>query len=654
MEERMMRQLPNAPLAVLMLALAGCLAGAAFSQAPAGTGTKTLPPKRTLTPQGTLTFTPAAPVPGQPTSHPVTTEADSGYGPFHVHIGGGISGVVKDLLIKALGGSTSQDVNRLFPEWQPVHQPKPVPGVIRDHRGPKEVDTPTLQVGRSYQELEGTVTFPVAHVSFEDVGITHISHDFCFKVIPDGGYQNLLSVDTSGKLHQPDIEVEWECGLGQGNSGNPASEPNKRGDSFGFYSAGHRRGAPIWNWPTSGDWVHVDGLWIWDRGHEIETEIHPPRLVAVRRHNPAMVRAPAVPTHFSFGTRVDIFGSGDSSCIWNNRTGQPFFVQKVPMSEKDYTFIIDHKLPRPAAGPPPAKAVLGLPGSGSGLSLAAFFQVKPPLGGVTPFGQPAKLAFRVDKQPGDTYPGEPTIQPFPDGEPGHPTPHVKVTIPWKAQRAPDTAVFARTLYVFWDNDGAHGVGGGFAPKMFQVTLDKLQCMHPRGEYFHIVHTTDKDKGNWRVFVEAGGTWYFLNDVLQAKPLEGGLDQAQANQTFNVGLKFPVLVGPGDSFRVHADGWEADGIDTLFGHLVNQYDQNKDRVEKELNDTLFTLSVYEAGSRDDPIGEVNERFFPGTSDPNGKTFTSSSRGSKTNDDPSGDTDPNDSYRLTFHVNAIPVQ
>ena len=52
MEARMMRQLPNARMAGLMLALAGGLAGAAFSQAPAGTGTQTQP-KGTL--KGTQT-----------------------------------------------------------------------------------------------------------------------------------------------------------------------------------------------------------------------------------------------------------------------------------------------------------------------------------------------------------------------------------------------------------------------------------------------------------------------------------------------------------------------------------------------------------------------------------------------------------------------
>src|SRR5207237_9739512 len=133
---------------------------------------------------------------------------------------------------------------------------------------------------------------------------------------------------------------------------------------------------------------------------------------------------------------------------------------------------------------------------GSGLPLAALFQVKPPAvkppavnppAGVKPplggaqFGPQAQLAFRLDRQPGDTYPGEPTIQPFPDGEPGHPAPHVKVTIPWKTQRAPDTAIFARTLYVFWNNDAVHGVASTFQPKMFQVTLDKLQVIHPRRE-----------------------------------------------------------------------------------------------------------------------------------------------------------------------------
>src|SRR6266566_7327196 len=47
----------------------------------------------------------------------------------------------------------------------------------------------------------------------------------------------------------------------------------------------HQRREVIWNWPTLSDRVHVEGLWIWDRGHPpADTEIHSPRLVAIQRH----------------------------------------------------------------------------------------------------------------------------------------------------------------------------------------------------------------------------------------------------------------------------------------------------------------------------------------------------------------------------------
>ncbi len=674
----MMKQFQKVLEATLALALAGSLTGAAGAQ------------RRPLVRDHRGSSPPAAPPPaGQPgapaaRAHPNSNDADAGYGPLTVNV----TSLTGRAIIFFSGDSNGQDMGRLFPEWQPVGQPKPVVQYVHDHRGGGDRVIPELHVGRSYEELEGVIP-QTAHVSFEDFPTSHYTHDFCFKVIPDPGFEYLLAEFPAheatdiedihiDKRHprlpqhtyhvpaqiQQYIEVEWECGLGQNNifpqsvlkqfgaelgltklSANPAREPNMRGESFGLYSTGHRQGALLWNWPTAGDWVHVDGLWIWDRGHPpAETEIHPPRLVAVRRRLPAVLQTPGAPSHYSFATRADIFASGDDSALWNNRPDQPFFVQKVPMSEKDYVFNIDQPLPRPPAGPPSLHA-------GAAVQLASFAQVRP-LQGIRPGGGQAQLAWRVERQPGDTYPGEAIIQPFPDGEPGHPTPHVRVTIPWKTQHAPDTAVFARTLYLYWSNDAAHGVASSYKAHLFRVTLDNLKVINPQGEYWHIYHTTNKDKANWRIFVEVGGQWYFLNDLVQPKPLEGGLDQAQKNQVFPINRSFLVYAGDGDAFRVHADGWEADGINMVMGRLINQYDQDRVRVEAEMNAIVLTMDVYQAGSRDDPLGEVNQSF-----DAKGGfgigTHTDSSFGGKQTDDPSGDTDPNDSYRLTYHIEAIPL-
>ena len=123
-----------------------------------------------------------------------------------------------------------------------------------------------------------------------------------FNVKPDEPYKYLLGFQHNGR--QPSINVEWETGLAQyslngpgfenywkvlkennatGKLGianmyrarffgdilgyNPLVEPNKHGNSGGFFSAGHRNRDIIWNWPSVDDRVHIVGNWVWDRGH---------------------------------------------------------------------------------------------------------------------------------------------------------------------------------------------------------------------------------------------------------------------------------------------------------------------------------------------------------------------------------------------------
>ncbi|HLK58262.1 MAG TPA: hypothetical protein VKU00_16975 [Chthonomonadaceae bacterium] len=574
----------------------------------------------------------------------------------------------------------SIDVGREFPEWQPVGQPKPVP------------NGNSLVIGRSYVELEGIIADndvlkPVdgtAHVSFEDFPISHYTHDFCFKVNPDPAFKFLLALqhhpDTftqedpetnpnNRPIHQnppvrhknPDtiqaqIEVEWENGLAAGNDGNPASAPNRLGNSFGFFSTGHTSGAQLWNWPTARDWVHVDGLWIFDRSHPpADTEIHPPRLVAVRRHLPEVFHPADEPGSFFFSTRADIFASGDSNVYWNNRSGQPFFVQKVPMSEKDYTFNIDQTLPRPlpsSTSPGQPNARVRLPGSKTP-------RAQGPAGNVPQ--NEVNLKFEIDKEPGDTFPVDPIVQPFPDGEPGHPVPHVRVTIPWRSAQAPDTAVFARTIHLFWDNTQAHGVADTFQARAYQFTLDKFQVINPQ----HGLNITSPSNqinnpssflnpGPLRVFVEVGGNWFFLNDIIQSNPLDGGLSDAHAGQVFPINHTFLVICPKFDTFRVHAGGWAPAGIDSVMGHVINQYDQNRSRVQSECNATFLSTGVLTSGGRDRPIGEVNTNYSGGSGvDAIGVVERHSDFpvGEVQTDEVGNRTDPNKDFKLFYHLQEV---
>ena len=108
----------------------------------------------------------------------------------------------------------------------------------------------------------------------EMIDAWHLDHDEEFaRVTEELNDLRLRQSDLRQRLNalprrwdpQAVIEVEWESGFGASNDGNPLSRSNTRGNSGGFFSAGHRRREVIWNWPTMGDHVHVEGLWVWDR-----------------------------------------------------------------------------------------------------------------------------------------------------------------------------------------------------------------------------------------------------------------------------------------------------------------------------------------------------------------------------------------------------
>ena len=160
--------------------------------------------------------------------------------------------------------------------------------------------------------------------------------------------------------------------------------------------------------------IHVEGYWIWDRGHPpAVTEIHPPRLVATQRNLLSMLTFPSEPG-FVLATKTDVFASGDGGALNNNRSGVPSYVRPVPMSEKDYTFKITHNVPPPTAS--------------------------------------AQLHWSYTQQAGDSFGRDPIIsqdtETLPDGTVRR-LPRVTVTLPWHSRGAADTAVFARTFYVWW-------------------------------------------------------------------------------------------------------------------------------------------------------------------------------------------------------------
>ena len=239
-------------------------------------------------------------------THPYSTQSDEGFSPC------------KDTIV-ILKKHTYYDIGVILPSWLPV--------VDKNYVG-------IVEGKISYNLVDGTGG---PHISEEDLPFYHYSHDLCFQVIPDKTDDNRYLNNLPYLVYPKDkgndtimhnaLECEWECGIGMNNRVNPLRADNDAGRSGGFFSAGHELGDAIWQWPSTGDWVHVEGKFVWDRGHPPETELHPVRFIAIKRALPD--RLIIGDSSVKFATRIDIFGNGDGGALVNNRFDAPKFVQRV-------------------------------------------------------------------------------------------------------------------------------------------------------------------------------------------------------------------------------------------------------------------------------------------------------------------------------------
>ncbi|MBM3268103.1 MAG: hypothetical protein FJZ01_10695 [Candidatus Sericytochromatia bacterium] len=476
-------------------------------------------------------------------------EADAGFSPCR-------------LPIRLLGIPVAEpDVRPAYPQWVPVED-------------------------ETFAILEGTVIAKSAapgsgpHTAVNDMPTSHHTHDMCFPVLPDptpdGRFTNLLGIQVHAdgrESVQRTIGIEWESGLGADNDGNAAAVPNRRGDGFGYYPAGHRRGEILWNWPTEGDRVHIAGRWIWDRGHPpYKTEIHPAHFVAVLRRLPDLGGPGG-----QVATRADVFASGDGGALWNHFADAPAFVARPRMGARDYEFELPVRQARPALD---SSAQMAWRLSDAGTEACATDAA----GGA---GRHARakswephhesvLAWSVEVRPGDTFPGDLEILPAGD--------RVRVRVPWRSRAAADSAVLARTVRVWWQ-------GAVAAPVIRRrVILDEVE----------ILKTHDLGNGEYRVFADVGGQWVFLNEFLPvADVLRQGLGDTPAPAKYPIAKAFEVVLPASESFRVYADGWEADGVNALFGRLVDPNHPCDDAFRDKLTGGIGELIA--GGGRDDGIG-----------------------------------------------------
>ena len=253
----------------------------------------------------------------------------------------------------------------------------------------------------------------------------------------------------------------------------------------------------------------------------------------------------------------------------------------MKMSERVYTVIFKHELPRP-----------------------------------TPT---AKLKFAFKNQRGNSYTGKPIVEVFENGTPDTPTPHVMMSISWAGDGMPDTAVFAKTLFIYWDDLPTHGVEAGFEIKKVTVTLEQI-IIQDKSE------GSDTDPGEYRLFADVGGRWVFLNEFTDADDIMNrGLGRAWdttfsqkhsiggplpipfpvpsgAAAEFNFKQPFELYVPEGKTVRLSVTGWEGDYIEDQFGKVFNPFARCSDAVD--FSEKEFSVTQYKShGGLDDGVGEA---------------------------------------------------
>ncbi len=469
-------------------------------------------------------------------------------------------------------------------------------------------------VDRNYVAvLEGKVSYRLTdgaggpHIAHEDLPFYHYSHDMNFDVIPDKTddnrfyhllpylvYHNKEGNDTM--LHST-VHCEWETGLGMSNRVNPMRDDNDAGRSGGFFSAGHELGDVIWNWPTTGDWVHVEGHYVWDRGHPpSHAEIHPPRIVAIKRSLPEQIVIGD--SSLKFATRVDIFASGDGGALVNNRFNSPPYVKRVNMSSKDYEFIVTTDLPRPSPN--------------------------------------AELKYTIIRQKPDNFSQYELIETNSDSG------FMQVTIPWKTKNANDLEIYARTVFLYWDE--GKGLSNEVPVDAYKVKLTNLKFRY----------LNDKlSKAEVRLFANVGSHWIFLNDFhgKKGKILTKGMGKTYKKK-WTLDNEFLLFVPRGKSFRVYIGGWEVDGIDLLAGTLIDPNSPCSRKTKKFIRDKAFSIrNMLLKGCMDDEYGDISNLH---SYDKLGRIdhFTNSPHEGKNEDPcPGGKFELKDRYFLSYTVEKV---
>ena len=217
-----------------------------------------------------------------------------------------------------------------------------------------------------------------------------------------------------------------------------------------------------------------------------------------------------------------------------------------------------------------------------------------------------------------------------------------ILIPWKTKNANDLEIYARTIYLYWDE--GKGVDNELPVDIYKVKLTNLKLRH----------ISDRaSRAEFRLFANVGSEWIFVNDFhgKKGKILTRGLGKTRKHK-WTLNNEFTVCVPRGKSFRVYMAGWEVDGVDLLAGKILDPNSPCDKKNKRFIKDKIFSIkNMLLKGCLDDEYGEISNLH---SYDKLGRTdhFTNSPKEGR-NDDPCpfSKYDLKDTYFLSYTIEKV---
>jgi hypothetical protein len=199
------------------------------------------------------------------------------------------------------------------------------------------------------------------------------------------------------------------------------------------------------------------------------------------------------------------------------------------------------------------------------------------------------MRYREVIHDGDTYTGAFHLGGARDGS--HEA--MRIQIPWRS--VADTAVFARTIYCWWE-----------IPKALPQP-PQAQCYEVHFQKIHFAQRKDiLSRPEKVIWLEAGGQYLCLNEFIKGDDIFEDDEAKTYRRDWDIDLKLRVYAVPGQQFRVHAGGWENDGLSRVFGDLLDPLLPCTRETKKAFHKHLWPATPFGLhGCLDDLIGEVHD-------------------------------------------------